>query len=125
LSPGEWTYVETEKASYLRLQEGSALSSVHVPERRGGVSLRGSCEHLVIRYLAATHVWNDGFTIHGRSRDIRFANVRAIECSDDGISGHEDCRIDVDGLLSRGNATGFCHINQSQSWNRNNVFEDC
>jgi len=125
LAPGEWTYVETEKAFYLRLQEGSTLSSVRVPERSDGVSLRGNCEHLVIRNLTATHVWNDGFNIHGRSRDIRFENVRAIECGDDGISAHEDCRIEVDGLLSRGNATGFCHINQSQSQNRNIVIEDC
>lgn len=125
LADGEWTYIEAEKAFYVRPGAGQDLSSVRAPVLGSGVALNGDCEHLVIRNVTVTHVWNDGFNIHNRSRDIRFENIRAIECGDDGISEHEDCQIIVDGMLSRGNATGFCHVGQSQSDTQNIVIEDC
>lgn len=125
LTSGQWTYVESEEAFYLRPVAGQDLSSVRAPIRSSGVMLRGNCEHLIIKNLTVTHVWNDGFNIHNRSRDILFQNIRAIECGDDGISAHEDCQIKVDGMVSRGNATGFCHVGQSQSDSQNILIEDC
>ena len=125
LKDGEWTYVEEEKAFYLRPNVGQDLSSIRAPIRSSGVALSGDCELLIIRNITATHVWNDGFNIHQRSRDILFQNIKAIECGDDGISAHEDCQIKVDVMLSRGNATGYCHVGQSQSDTQNIVIEDC
>jgi hypothetical protein len=125
LTDGEWTYVEAEKAFYVRPVAGQDLSSVRAPIRASGVELNGDCEHLVIRNITATHVWNDGFNIHQRSRDILFQNIRAIECGDDGISEHEDCQIKVDGMYSSGNATGFCHVGQSQSDTQNIMIDNC
>jgi hypothetical protein len=125
LISGEWTYVEAEKAFYVRPVAGQDLSSIRAPIRSSGVELNGDCEHLIIKWVTVTHVWNDGFNIHQRSRDILFQNIRAIECGDDGISEHEDCQIKVDGMLSRGNATGFCHVGQSHSDTQNIVIDNC
>jgi len=122
---GEWTYVEAEKAFYVRPIAGQDLSSVRAPVRASGVALNGDCANIVIRNITATHVWNDGFNIHNHCYDISFENIRAIECGDDGISEHEDCRIKVDGMLSRGNATGFCHVGQSQSDTQNILIDNC
>lgn len=124
LQPGEWTYVAEEKAFYLNLAAGQELTSVRAPERANGVAFSGDCENIEIRNITATHVWNDGFNIHGRSRDIHFKNIRAIECGDDGISAHGDCHIAVNGFISQRNSTGMCHVNQSRSDNRNVILED-
>jgi hypothetical protein len=123
LKTGEWTYAEAERAFFVRPTAG--LESVRAPMRANGVTLSGNCGHLRIRNITATWVWNDGFNIHNRSRDVIFENIKAIGCGDDGISAHEDCHMVVDGLLSRDNATGFCHIGQSQIESRNVRIEDC
>jgi hypothetical protein len=75
--------------------------------RSAGVQMSGDNAHLVIRNLTATHVYNDGFNIHGDCRDVVFENIRAIECGDDGISAHESADYRVDGLVSIGNSTGI------------------
>lgn len=124
LQENEWTFIESEKAFYIRLAPGQKLESVRAPERASGVALSGDCENVTVRNLTVTHVWNDGFNIHHRSRDVRFENIRAIECGDDGISAHEDCHIVVDGFFSARNSTGFCHVGQSQSETKNFVLED-
>jgi hypothetical protein len=124
LQANEWTFIEDEKAFYIRLAPGEKPASVRAPVRASGVALSGDCEHLIIRNLSVTHVWNDGFNIHHRSRDVRFENIRAIECGDDGISAHEDCRISVDGFFAARNSTGFCHVGQSRSDTKNFVLED-
>lgn len=113
----EWTWVEEEKAFYIRTPDGRKLADcrIEAPLRSNGVAVSGHCEHLVIRNLTTTHVYNDGFNIHGTARHVRFENVKAIECGDDGISAHDDCQIEVDGLLSTGNSTGVCHTGKSQS----------
>lgn len=124
LQPGEWTYVAEERAFYLRPRAGSKLDTVRAPILAAGVSLMGTCENLQVRNLTVRHFWNDGFNIHGRSRNIRFSNIRTLGCGDDGISAHEDCQIEVDGLVSRGNATGFCHIGNSRTRSRNVLIAD-
>lgn len=124
LKPGEWTYEAKEKTFTIVPPAGQGIEDVRAPLRANGVAINGDCENLVIRNITATHVWNDGFNIHGRTRNVRFENIRAIECGDDGISAHGDCHISVDGLVSMRNSTGMCHINQSQSDNRNLTLED-
>ncbi len=117
LEPGEWCWIEDEQAFYLRIPPGMNLAEakVEAPLKSNGVAIAGDCNHLVIRNVTSTHVYNDGFNIHGRTRDVRFENVKAIECGDDGISAHGDCRIIIDGMLSTGNSTGVCHVNDSHS----------
>ncbi len=127
LQPGEWTWVANEGAFYVRTPGDKPLAECDIaaPMRANGVALTGKCEHLVIRNLTATHVWNDGYNIHGESNDILFENIRAIECGDDGISAHEQCDIQVRGMVSIGNSTGACHINDSNSTCENVYIQGC
>ena len=117
LRPGEWCWVEETGRFFLRIEPGQSLAEarIEVPLKSNGVAIAGECHHLVIRNVTSTHVYNDGFNIHGKTRDVRFENVKAIECGDDGISAHGDCHIEVDGMLSTGNSTGVCHVNDSHS----------
>lgn len=119
LKPGEWTFVETERSYYLQIAPTAKLSDcrIEAPVRQNGVQISGRCSHLVIRNLTATHVYNDGYNIHGTTRDVLFENIKAIECGDDGLSAHEDCEIRVDGFVSMRNSTGECNIGNSRSTN--------
>jgi hypothetical protein len=90
-----------------------------------GVSFSGDCNHIVIRNLVATRVWNDGYNIHGKTRDILFENITAIDCGDDGLSAHEDCEVRVEGFVSIGNSTGICNIGKSTSVNNRVLIKDC
>jgi len=66
-----------------------------------------SAAHLVVRNVISTHVYNDGYNIHGVTRDCRFENIAAIDCGDDGFSAHDDCECFIDGFVSIGNSTGL------------------
>ena len=132
LQPGEWTFVKdlsrTEPGSkavhgtfFVKLADGKSLAdaNIRVPVRSAGVQFSGKNAHLVIRNITATHVYNDGFNIHGDCWDVKFENIRAIECGDDGISAHETAQYEVDGFVSIGNSTGICDTGASQtSYNR-------
>lgn len=84
----------------------------------------GNCNHLIIRNVIATHVYNDGYNIHGTCRDVRFENIQAIECGDDGFSAHDDCQVEVDGFVSIGNSTGVCNTGESVSKNNRLLLRD-
>jgi len=124
LQPGEWTYVEVEKAFYLRYHPEVPLEKlpVRLPGIVSGVQISGNCHHLTVRNVTVTHVLNDGFALTvGKEpgntvRNVRFENIAAIECGDDGLSAHGDCEVFVDRFLSRGNSTGYC--SQGTSHNR-------
>ncbi|HEY6169500.1 MAG TPA: hypothetical protein VI454_15775 [Verrucomicrobiae bacterium] len=138
LQPGEWTFViEPSRtnppsraffgAFHVKLPRGQKLADANIraPLRSAGVQFSGTNAHLVIRNLTATHVYNDGFNIHGHCEDVRFENVAAIECGDDGISAHETAQYHVDGFTSIGNSTGICDTGDSLT-SYNNVFiRDC
>ena len=127
LQPGEWTFAAAERAFYVRIAPTQTLAGAHLaaPLRANGVAFSGTCRHIVVRNLTATHVYNDGFNLHGATQDVLFENIRAIECGDDGISAHETCELRVDGFESRGNSTGLCHINSSVSENNRVLIRDC
>jgi hypothetical protein len=151
LKPGEWTFVpaelkvearelvdakdvarvkeqaHAEGAFYLKIDPAKKVSDYRIeyPARSSGVQVSGRNENIVIRNLEVRHVYNDGYNIHGYSRGVLFENVAAIECGDDGISAHDDCRITVRGLRSIGNSTGFCHTNESWSDSENVTIQDC
>ena len=137
LAPGEWTFVKegnapkgskaTPGAFYIRIDPRKKLADhrISAPLRSSGVALSGRCEHLLVRNLTCTHVYNDGFNIHGWSRDAVFENIRAIECGDDGFSAHGECEVRVDGFVSTGNSTGICNVNNSASRNRRVFIRDC
>jgi hypothetical protein len=125
LQPGEWTFVKDPSREkppskqvygtfYIKLAAGQTLAgaNISVPVRSAGVQFGGDNAHLVIRNLAATHVYNDGFNIHGDCRDVVFENIRAIECGDDGISAHESAQYRVDGFVSIGNSTAQTSYNR-------------
>lgn len=128
LKAGEWTFVKTGAEErhilgsfYVKLPPGQKLADakIRAPVRSAGVQLSGDNAHLVIKNLAATHPYNDGFNIHGDCRDVLFEDIRAIECGDDGISAHETAEYRVDGLVSIGNSTGICDtVAAKTSYNR-------
>jgi hypothetical protein len=120
LKAGEWTFVRDHARDqagsnqvfgsfFLRLPQGQKLADarIFVPVRSAGVQLSGANAHLVVRNVTATHLYNDGFNIHGDCRDVVFENIRAIECGDDGISAHESAEYRVDGFVGIGNSTGI------------------
>jgi hypothetical protein len=127
LAPGEWTYVEGEDAFYLRLKEGESLDAANIryPARANGVSQGGSGSHLTVRNITSTHVYNDGFNVHGAQRALKFENIRAIECGDDGFSAHEDADCEIDGFVSIGNSTGLCDTVSSVTRYKNVYIRDC
>jgi hypothetical protein len=59
------------------------------------------------------------------ARDCRFENIRAIDCGDDGVSAHDDCRCRVDGLVSAGNSTGICDVGDSLTEYNRVLIHDC
>jgi len=145
LQVGEWTYVPDEPivrkseggrpwdartlkgAFYIKIDPAKKLADcrIEAPIRSNGVSLSGRCEHIVVRNVTSTHVHNDGFNIHGYTRDILFENVKAIDCGDDGVSAHDDCQIRVNGLVSTGNSTGICDVGDSVSHYNRVFIKDC
>lgn len=127
LLPGEWTYARDEDAFYLRLPEGQSLAEAKIryPKRSSAVIFASSGSNITVRNLTATHVYNDGFNIHGAQRNLRFENIAAIECGDDGFSAHEDAVCHIDGFTSIGNATGLCDTGTSRTHYRNVLIRDC
>ena len=138
LQPGEWTFVldpgravppsrNIYGAFYIQLAPGTKLEDARIaaPIRSSGVVLSGDCAHLVVRNLTATRVHNDGFNLHGTSRDCRFENIVAIDCGDDGFSAHDDCQAEVDGFVSIGNSTGICDTGHSVTGYRRVLIRDC
>lgn len=138
LAVGEWTFVkdaERTKAAragyihgsfFIRLASGQKLAEadIRIPYRPAGVLMHGACRHLIVRNLTSTHPYNDGFNLSD-CRDIVFENIRAIDCGDDGISAHGECRYRVDGLTSIGNATGICDTGASETSYRRVLIERC
>lgn len=127
LQPGEWTYVKDEDAFYLRLAPGVALDAANIryPARSSGVILSGKGAHLVVRDVTSTHVYNDGFNIHGAQRACVFERIAAIECGDDGFSAHEDAECRIDGFVSIGNSTGLCDTVSSVTHYRDVFIRGC
>lgn len=120
LQPGEWTFIkdDTRKVPntaqifgsfYLKLPPGQKLADAHIaaPMRSAGVQISGENHWITIRNINATHVYNDGYNIHGKCRDVVFEQIGAFECGDDGISAHDDCQYRCDGLVAIGNSTGI------------------
>ena len=127
LQPNEWTYVKSADAFYLRLLENQTLDAANIryPARSSAVvqSITGS--HLVVRNLTGTHVYNDGFNIHGAQRNNLFQTIAAIECGDDGFSAHEEADCRIDGFVSIGNSTGICDTGTSVTHYRDVYIRDC
>ncbi len=138
LQPGEWTFVKDDArklpdspqifgAFYLKLTPGQKLADAAIitPMRSAGVQFSGDNRHLVIRNVTSTHVYNDGYNIHGHCEDVVFENIRAIECGDDGISAHETAQYRVDGFVSIGNSTGICDTGASATTYNHVFIKDC
>ncbi len=119
LQTGEWSYEVAGHAFYVKIDPAKRLVDyrIETPLRPDGVQISGDCSHLIIRNLTATHVYNDGYGLHGKTRDVRFENIGAIECGDDGFSAHDDCDVAVDGFVSLRNATGLANTGASHSIN--------
>lgn len=112
LLPGEWTFDAASSTFFIKT-DGRSLgeSKIEMPAILSGVAISGKGNaNIVIRNLAVRRVLNDGFNIHDSGVALRFENIAAIECGDDGVSAHEDCEFEIDGYASYGNMTGVCNI---------------
>jgi hypothetical protein len=127
LQPGEWTFDAPTRAIYLKLEPGDRIADhvIQAPLRANGVTFIGKSAHLVVRNVTAQHTYNDGFNLNDSTRDVLLENIQALDCGDDGISAHANCRVIVRGFVSRGNSTGFCHTDDSQSITENALVFDC
>ncbi|MEP6670021.1 MAG: hypothetical protein ABJF10_12755 [Chthoniobacter sp.] len=138
LQPGEWTFVKDDARSvpksaqifgsfYVKLPPGQELADAHIaaPMRSAGIQISGTNHWITIRNVNATHVYNDGYNIHGSCRDVVFEHIGAFECGDDGISAHDDCRYVVDGLVSIGNSTGIADTVDSVTEYDHVFIKDC
>ncbi len=131
LAERDWTYREEERAFYIRIHAAKCLTdySILVPRRRNGVGVYGDSSHLVVRNVTSTYFINDGFSVSSgpglKIRDLRFHNIRAIRCGDDGVSAHADCDFTVDGFESRENSTGICDTGNSKTSYNNVLIEGC
>ncbi|HEY1084876.1 MAG TPA: DUF1565 domain-containing protein [Prosthecobacter sp.] len=127
LQVNEWTYAEAEDAFYLKLPEGQGLDAANIryPARSSGVILSGKGAHLVVRNITCTHVYNDGFNIHGDQVDTVFEKIAAIDCGDDGFSAHEAAECRIDGFVSIGNSTGLCDTVSSVTHYKNVFISRC
>jgi len=112
LAPGEWTFSPESSTFYIKLDPARKLDSsgVEIPYRKNGVATRGERnEHWIIRNVTVANVLNDGFNLHTNCRNVRFENIAALSCGDDGFSAHEGCDCEVDGYLAMDNSTGFAN----------------
>ncbi len=116
----EWT-IAGKNDFYFKIPAGMKSSEVQAEEPffESGVKMSGECAYLVVRNLIVRQFWNDGYNIHDNCRDILFENVAALENSDDGVSAHETCQVKIKNMVSIGNGTGFCHIQQSECEHEN------
>jgi hypothetical protein len=116
LQDNEWTYVEAEKSFYIKVAGKLEAAKVEAPYRRNGLAIRApkaAATDVVIKNLIVCHVLNDGYNIHGATRNILLQNIAAYECGDDGISPHDVCEVELDGYWAIGNSTGMANGNLS------------
>ena len=127
LAPGEWTYTKEDDTFYLRLAPSQDLDTANIryPKLPSGLVESISCSHLVVCNLITTHVYNDGYNIHGMTRDCVFEKIAAIECGDDGFSAHDDCDCEINGFISIGNSTGMTDTVDSITRYRDVFIKDC
>ncbi len=127
LQKDEWTYVADEDAFYFRIDPKQELDKANIryPQRSSGVIESLSTSHILVRNVTSSHVYNDGYNIHGMTRDCRFENIASIECGDDGFSAHDDCGCDIDGFVSIGNSTGVADTVFSITRYKNVFIKDC
>lgn len=122
LGYNEWTFVSEEDAFYVRVKPGTRIAA---PMRSSGVAMSGNNKHLVIRNTICTHVYNDGYNIHGWCRDVHFENIKAFECGDDGVSAHDECEYDCVGLDIARCATGITDTVLASTHYRNVTIREC
>ncbi|MEC5125834.1 DUF1565 domain-containing protein, partial [Verrucomicrobiales bacterium BCK34] len=128
LQPGEWTFVrEDDDAFYLKLEPGEKLDEANIryPKRSSAVIQSVTASWLTVKNVTGTHVYNDGFNVHGAQRNLLYENIAAINCGDDGFSAHEDADCQIDGFVSIGNATGLCDTGTSRTHYKNVYISGC
>ena len=138
LQPGEWTIIRGElvdknsKSKHphiyhqyiIRLPEGDktlqeAGFEEPVLRRISGVDIAKDSNYITVRNVIVKHFHNDGYNIHGNSRNLIFENIAAVECGDDAISAHETGLIYVKNFVAIGCSTAICHINSSENHHEN------
>ena len=138
LQPGEWTIIRGELVDknskkkhplyyqqyIIRLPEGEKTlreAGFEEPDLNhiSGVDIAKDSNYITVRNVIVKHFHNDGYNIHGNSRNLVFENVAAVECGDDAISAHETGLIYVKNFVAIRCSTAICHINSSENHHEN------
>ena len=122
LQIGEWTYEAAGHAFYVRIDPAKRWPT---PGSKCHAAVRRRADRR--RLLASGDsqrdrppiVYNDGYGLHGKTRDVRFENIAAIECGDDGMSAHDDCQHRSRWVrLAAATPPGLANTGASRSTNR-------
>jgi Right handed beta helix region len=105
-----------KKGFFFRCKKGTSIEEydLSVTLARNGVSIYNS-SYIVCRNLVSEYFANDGFSLHGDCRGVRFENVEARYCGDQGISIHEACGLVVHKAYLHHNKSGIVDVNISRS----------
>ncbi|MFZ4767082.1 MAG: hypothetical protein ACOYMN_19185 [Roseimicrobium sp.] len=123
LKPGQMGYAE-DGSLYFRWPLGMKPDGTRIilPPKAGTSAVSIACSHIIVRNITAKHAANDGFNIHGKWVGIRLENVRAIANADEGISAHDDVKMEVVGAEIAWNgsvAGGVADVNRAVTSYRN------
>jgi len=119
IEPGQWGVIG--ERMHFKPPTGKTIGQLKIEcvVRSNGVQFGGNTAHVTVRNLNATHVYNDGYNIHGDVRAIRFENCNAHQCGDEGFSSHDTCETFLDGAVYTECDNGIFNVNQCKAVTRN------
>lgn len=121
LKPGQFCFEnDGEKEGWLYVR--GSTKNLGWATRVNGIATGGTCRNLVVRNLNTRNFLNDGFNIHGDSRELRFEAITGYDCFDEGFSAHETSECRIDGGRFSGNENGVADVNASETVYRNCEF---
>lgn len=121
LRPGEFS--NEDGILYYHLPAGKEFADLKIEcvVRGNGVGIAGATAHVIIRNLHTQKVYNDGYNIHGKANNLRFENIIATDCFDEGFSAHSDVQCEIEGGVFLFNASGVTSVGNARIKGRNIV----
>ncbi len=119
LQPGQWC--SEDNAVYYRPPTGKTPDqlAIECSVREHGMMFGGTTAQVIVRNVNITHVFDDGYNLHGRVSGIELHNCNAYDCGDQGFSAHDDCSSLIDGAEYRNCKDGVYNVTRSRTTARN------
>ncbi len=83
--------------------------------RVNGIATSGVCRKITIRNLNARNFLNDGFNVHGDTREMLCENIDGYDCFDEGFSAHDTCECTIVNGRFWGNENGVADVNSAET----------